>query len=236
MRYRTAHDIPALYREECNFYDHDAWRAGRGTNVARAAIDPSCTARPASALQVVFLWGDSHAEHLSPGLRATLPSDVAVLQVASFGCPAALVPADDRNPNWCRTSNREAVAAIRRVRPDVVVVAQRGAHRIDRLRTIATALHDAGVPRVVVVGPIPQWTPVLPKVVARDEWPRPPHRSKDHLDPDIVADERALAGSMRPDEPFAYVDLFAALCDDRGCLVDVDGDRDEGLVTFDYGT
>jgi len=235
MRYRTANGIPEKFHEECNFYDYIAWRAGHSTITARNQIDPSCYRRAAGTTRAVFVWGDSHAEHLNWGLRQILPKDVALLQVASSGCGAALVEPSAPAADYCARSNQFALEIIRKEKPDVVVIAQQGGHQMARFRRIVASLKASGVPHVLVIGPIPQWKPDLDKVIAAHFWPDPPERLKDYLNADIVTLNDKLSRDRRPDDPFVYIDLFDALCNSDGCRIDVDGDWRDALMTFDYG-
>ncbi len=235
MKFSASNGSFRQFREECNFYDLDAWRAGHATDQARAAIDPSCTTPPAGARQSIFLWGDSHAEHLNGGLRRALPKDVAVLQVASSGCPAELVEPDAKPTTYCGVSNQVALETIRREKPAVVVIAQRERHQAARFREIAAEVRKAGVKTVLVLGPIPQWKPDLHKIVGTDYWDATPRRLRTDLDEGTLDTERKLKREIARDEPFAYLDLFDALCTDEGCLTYVGNDRKAGLMAFDYG-
>jgi peptidoglycan/LPS O-acetylase OafA/YrhL len=235
MRYRTRNHVFGSFREECNFYDFEDARYGHSTNVPRVAIDPTCYTRPADTTRAVFLWGDSHAQDLNAGLREALPRDVALLQVASSGCTADLVESEQETPDYCSRSNQFALSTIRREKPDIVLIAQREGQDAQRLRTIARALKASGVRQVVAVGPVPQWKPDLDKVIAAHYWNDTPDRLIDYLDPATVGLSRALRKSIGPEEPFVFIDLFAKLCDARGCMTFLDGDKREGLMTFDYG-
>lgn len=235
MKYSTSNGAFAQFREDCNFYDLDAWRAGHATDQPREAISPSCVTRPPGTRKAIFLWGDSHAEHLNGGLRQALPRDVAILQVASSGCPAEIVAADAKPETYCGRSNQVALETIAKEKPDVVVIAQRELHDADRFRQLADAAKAAGAKSVLVLGPIPQWKPDLYKVIGTKYWDATPKRLNDDLDEGTQWTERKLKGDVRGKEPFAYLDLFDALCDRDGCLTHLGSDRRRGLMTFDYG-
>jgi peptidoglycan/LPS O-acetylase OafA/YrhL len=235
MRYRVRNRVFAAFREECNFYDFEASRYGHSTNVPRTAIDPTCYTRAADTTRAIFIWGDSHAQDLNIGLRQILPRDTALLQVASSGCKAELVEPDQADRQYCRKSNQFALSIIRKEKPDIVLIAQRELHDAKLFRDIAAELKKSGVRQVVVVGPMPQWRPDLNKVIAAEYWDATPDRLRDHLDPAIVATNIKLEAEIERDEPFIFVDLFAALCNERGCRTYLDGDKRDHMMTFDYG-
>ena len=235
LRYGTHAKMRQILREDCNFYDTDKWQDGHATNTPRDRIDPSCyTPKPASIAKV-FIWGDSHAQHLNFGLANTLPANITLLQVATSACHADIVSTDSSDPPYCRKSNEFAMEIIRKERPDVVLIAQRDAHNIAKWRSITAALKAAGVRSVVMLGPIPQWRPELYKLVATRYWAETPARLLDGLDGRAREIDRRIHKQLRPDDSFIYVDLFDFLCDTDGCMTRVGADRRDDLITFDYG-
>jgi peptidoglycan/LPS O-acetylase OafA/YrhL len=224
--YFLLHDVARTYRFDCDFLD-------TATDKERPSIDPSCyTPRSEKS---VFLWGDSHAQQLYSGLSSVLPSDVSLLIVATSGCHPNVDP-NERNPHAsCADSNAFARAQIARTRPDVVVVAQAEAHEKNDLMGIAAWLRATGAKHVIVLGPVPQWHPPLHEVIARHYWEATPNHIQSYLMKNVFATNRALHAKFDGSSLAKFVSPIDNLCDERGCLAYLDGDRQGGLMTFDYG-
>lgn len=220
------------YRDDCNFYDVDAYRLGKASRRLNKTISSSCYT-PSGSGHTVFVWGDSHAQQLLPGLSKALPPGWQLLQVASSGCRPALIlqPSGD----YCEYSNWFALERIRQYRPSVVILAQDSGHSVEIFRKIANQLHDDGIERVIVVGPVPHWQPYLYKIAARRGVDGFPRRLSDGLDSTALAANTAVLKQLGRDDPFMYVDAMSALCNEAGCLSYVGDDVVRGLTTFDYG-
>jgi peptidoglycan/LPS O-acetylase OafA/YrhL len=178
----------------------------------------------------LVLWGDSHAAHLYPGVRAFAP-DAA--QYTKAGCPP-LVNADVGSLH-CRAVNDAIVARIRRDVPARVVLA--GAwhvHDWRRLTATIAVLREAGVGRIDLVGPFPEWPHGLPRTVMtviRRERAGIPERLRSGWDPRIEGlDERMR--TFAAESRVGYVSPFSVLCDARGCLTRLGGDA-APLVAWD---
>jgi len=222
-RYSRAANIEKVFREECDFY-----RDNRvNERIAEDCHVPLTNRR-------VFLWGDSHAKHLSPGLRAALPPDVSLLQVASSACYPESGPPRRDLYGACARSNQFALERIAATRPDVVVIAQVDGHLATDFVQLARHLRSLGAGHVLVAGPVPQWSYELHRMVLKEYWTRTPRRLKEGLRAKpFEADrelKRRLGGLAEP----VYLSLVDALCNADGCIVYLGEDRMTGLVTADY--
>ena len=215
----------------CDFYDLDAFRAGFETDVP-TGIDPACTA-PADEQPVLFIWGDSHAQHYSHGVREMLSDRYALRQVASSGCSPALA-AGDSATDYCQRSNHVALSSIATLRPEVVLLAQGRGHDAAKLDTLVDTLNDLGVGTVLLMGPTPQWTIDLPKILVRslDDIPRRTTAFLNHATRERNAELKAHFAD-RPG--VIYVDVIGEMCDAAGCLVYLGEDVVEGITSWDYG-
>lgn len=211
------------YRHECDFHD---WK----TKSARTAIDASCTRlgkRPA-----VFVWGDSHAQALTKGLRQLYPGEVA--QVATSACPPSLQAHGSQGlDNNCDLSNRYALAEIAHLKPATVVLAQVAHHETTDWDAIAGRLRGLGVHEVVLVGPMPNWRPSLPVIVARRHWHERLTYLGDGLDPKPIATDKLLAARYGGSNRLHYVSLIQSLCSPAGCVATLP--QEQGLIVVDYG-
>ena len=227
--------IPSAYHMECEFFDIEKYRAGQVTQVPRAAIDPGCYRRDPGKAHAVLLWGDSHAEQLSYGIRKNLPADWQVLQVASSGCNPNSAVAGPSDTVQCDQSSWFALKTVAEVHPDVVVVAQNVGHSLDNFKLIAAKLKSLGVPRVVFTGPDPHWTTDLPKLMMSDFWLNTPRRTYHGIDQNVIAANTALKAGFPRSDSEVFVSLIDFFCNAEGCLTYLGEDRKTGITSYDYG-
>ncbi|MRW87091.1 acyltransferase family protein [Pseudoduganella sp. FT26W] len=227
---------PQKNHTECEFFDIASYRAGHITQVPRPAISANCYQRDPSRPKVVLIWGDSHAEHLSYGLRKNLPTNWQVLQVASSSCNPSLEAAGPSGDNQCIQSNWFALKTIQDVHPDVVLVGQNEGHSMANFRHLEAGLKALGVPRVVFTGPVPHWRASLPTLMMTDLWLTKPRYTTRGLKTDVVALDRELkAGFAGGDGSVVYLDIMDVFCRPEGCMTYLGADPKTGLTSFDYG-
>lgn len=98
---------------------------------------------------VIFVWGDSFAAHLMPGLTDELGDRFQTIQFTAGGCPPVLGVSLANRPH-CRAFNDRALAEIARLKPDVVLVSARW--DLYTPRTIAAADIRATLTRISEIG------------------------------------------------------------------------------------
>ena len=221
------------FREDCNFYDIASYRVGQPTIEPVAEISESCFTPEQPGAFTVFLWGDSHAQMLFPGLKRALPATTNLLIVASSGCPAQIRSETTRR-DYCSRSNVFALETISRLVPDVVVIGQNRGHDLRNMKKLATALEAFGVKRVLFTGPSPHWVPGLPSVAARF-LPDVPQRTHAGVDRKIIEADYRLRKQATSESGVDYVSLIEYFCDSGGCLLYYGGDPAEGATSWDYG-
>lgn len=227
--------IPEKYHHECEFFDIESFREGRTTSVPRLSIATTCYRRDPAKPKAVLLWGDSHAEHLSYGLRRNLPSDWQVLQVASSGCPPSVAETGPSRVNQCVQSNWFALQTVARAHPDVVVVGQHDSHTLAKMREIGDRLQAMGVKKVVFVGPVPHWSPELPRVMMTELWATKPHRTFVGVDRPFIDNNTVLRAGFPGSDRMVYVDVIDFMCNREGCLTYLGDDPKTGITSYDYG-
>lgn len=226
--------LSAAYRLDCDFYDNS-------TQKVRQSIAKECTSidkLPAWKSNSAFLWGDSHAQALSLGLRTLLPNNYELYQVATSGCPPSLTisPRSGGIDNNCKYSNVFALSEIGRLKPDIVFLAQANFHEEVDWTKIAEALEVRGVKHVVLIGPVPEFKPSLPEIYVKYGWHTGDKSLSQGVDQSVIATDRLLTQKYAnsADKRLTYVSLISNLCIQGRCKVVVDGTKDT-LMAVDYG-
>ncbi len=219
--------IAEAYREECDFME---WPTGN----TKASLDPSCT-QP-GARRTVFLWGDSYAQALSQGIRSILPAGTRLAQVATSLCRPTFTDVDAGiAAGRCLRSNEYAIARIKALRPDVVVLAQKGSHDQTDWAATAQQILALGARRVVLVGPAPRWNPSLPDVVTSQYWGKNYDRVSYGLEPAVFDLDLKLKLQYAGSPYLSYVSVVDDLCNAGGCQAVVPDSTDHDLIAFDAG-
>lgn len=218
--------LRAAYWDACDFLD---WT----TESTKTALDPECT--KAGVRGTVLLWGDSYAQALSYGLKDALASQVRLAQVTASGCPPRLPDVDVNDRDICARANTRALAAVRELKPDLVVLAQMTGHGATNWIDMADRLRTLGAAKVVLVGPSPQWHPSLPFVVVKNHWGRDYRRVSDGLDPSVFQVDAALKVQYGHAPQLTYASIVEQLCDTGGCLAAVPGGSPQDLIAVDSG-
>jgi peptidoglycan/LPS O-acetylase OafA/YrhL len=212
------------------------------TNPA-SAFSAECVGAPAGGPGSVFLWGDSHAARLYPGLVKAL--GVRPSQYTRDACAPSLGFA---TYPICNQSNEWVLEQVKRLAPETVVLF--GAwHKAARpweastpagqgLQRTLRALKAAGVARTVVLGNSPKWAKELPRLVYdawKDDYPlhRLPRRLRDDVMdglPERDGELRALVEA----EGASFISMLELLCDSSGCMTYASDDP-ASLMSWDDG-
>jgi len=177
-----------------------------------------------------LLWGDSHAAHLVPGIRAR-GTRTGFAQLSATSCPPILGYSARGRPN-CERTNRWVLEWVRKFRPATVILAASWPS-YDGYEAVAgtiRALKGLGTPRVVLVGPVMSFRERVATVLAR--------QSTDEHVPERIPSTR-LGRLRRVDSELKslaaaagaeYVSPLDVTCDERGCLVAPGGEAAHMLV------
>ncbi len=186
-----------------------------------------------------MLWGDSHAAHLWPGLKAaTLPGEAA--QWTASGCPPLIGEAFAKRPH-CGAINEWVLRKVLETRPQVLILAGAWIKHDEATirRGLAETLARLGAdpawrPRIVLVGSVPAWRKPLPKLLASDFLGGDERqRSRNDLDPDMARRD-ALIKELAAGRA-EFFSPIAAACDEAGCLRYIEKDGARLPFAFDYG-
>jgi peptidoglycan/LPS O-acetylase OafA/YrhL len=178
----------------------------------------SCVDRDRRPL--IFVWGDSTAAALMPGLRkAQQTRDFGIAQFTSNSCIPALNVDVAGTPN-CRAVNGKVLSLAREIRPDIVVLHGTWEKYFDQVAETVTALKQQTKARVVVLGAVPVWKRGLPNEVLRYFMlhERLISERSDRAEPDWTA--AVLRAKLAPSGA-EFISAWDAMCDADGCLTRV---------------
>jgi peptidoglycan/LPS O-acetylase OafA/YrhL len=160
--------LPAEIREMTDVRtDSSNWRVheclldlSHETSFADSCVDKG--RRP-----LVFVWGDSTAGALLPGLRtAQQTNDFGIAQFTSSSCVPALHTDVAGVPN-CRAINDKVLSIARELQPEIVLLHSTWDRYLDGVADTVTALKRETKARVIVLGSVPWWKRGLPNEVLR---------------------------------------------------------------------
>jgi len=232
-KYFVREGIPEKFRVDCDFYDIAKYRSGNHSVIPVTSISESCFNRKHEDSNLVFIWGDSHAQQLYYGLSKALPPNYELLQVASSAC-VARTDAPKNRGDYCEYSNWFAYDSIKKLKPEVVIVSQKSDHDFERMERMSMELKKTGVRRVLFIGPTPRWNPSLPAVVAR-LLPSVPNRSFSGIDKSVVEIDKKLTSIANGSTRVEYLSLVDYFCNKDGCLIHYDSNVAASITSWDYG-
>lgn len=225
--YDHTKNISKAYRLQCDFFDGNSYRA------KTSDIPDECISNEKGG---IFIWGDSHAQALSYGIR-NIFLGVNVSQVTSSGC-RPLVEDDLKTKGdfklSCDRSNRKAKSEILRVRPDVILLAQKTDHHENEYNKILQYIEDNNLDsKLILVGPVPQWHPSLPSAIAKRHFNNEERSITDNsLSQEVLFVDQKLHQMYKSSE-IVYISLIDGLCKQNHCLAKVDNNNTP--LVWDYG-
>lgn len=184
---------------------------------------------------LTFVWGDSVATALMPGLRELQrASAFGLAQFTPAGCPP-LLDVDIPGSPGCRAINQTVLETVGRTRPEIVLLQGRGTYLPDErpaLERTIVALRKLSVRRVVVIGPPPDWkrtlvNETLKYFVAHHE-PIPLRYSQRVYRSWDDAGMRSFVTGLGAE----YISMWDVLCNADGCLTRL-GENLDDLVIYD---
>jgi hypothetical protein len=196
--------------------------------LAQGRVDflPECDApgsRDAGRASIA-LWGDSHAAHLYPGL-ASVASDSG-LTLAQYNM-SDCAPLAAHTIEACQGFAPVVLARLRASRPAIVVLAARWhPEHFDRLPATIDTLRRLGVERVVVVGPVPRWNGILPRLLLRSRRSSGAGQGTHRMRFGADSTPMGLEDGLRPvvaRTSATYVSALELFCQADGCLATLDG-------------
>ncbi len=188
------------------------------------------------ARPLLFVWGDSTATALMPGLRQLQHErNFGLAQFTSNSCGPWLSVNVPGNPN-CRSINDEVFGIVSRVRPEVVVLHARGSTRpedIAGIKKTILELRALSISHIIVLGPVPVWKRGLPNEALRYfvfHHALIPERFSQRVYRSSWDDAQMRSALIEIGAE--YISAWDALCDKDGCLTRL-GERPEDIIASD---
>ena len=189
---------------------------------------------------LIFLWGDSYAAALYPGLKALKETrGVGIAQFTASACPPLM---DWVSPTRlsCKNINDSNLALIKEIKPDIVLLHSDWAANYDvtNLDITISELKKTGIQKIVLLGPVPVWKVSLKRHLF-DYFKNDPRKNQPPLYmrsglvegiPRLDQDMRAIAQK----NGVSYISAYEAMCNSDGCLTRV-GEDSKDITSFDDG-
>jgi peptidoglycan/LPS O-acetylase OafA/YrhL len=198
------------------------------SEAAGARLGPNCIEKGDKPL--LFVWGDSTAAALYPGLKKA--EETVPFRLAHFAAPGcAPILAAGGSP--CDVTNDLVFGFIKSSAPQIVLLhAMWDKHNdLGKLMETITKLRAIDVPRIVILGPVPVWKRTLPHSLVN--FYRMRHTIVDRIAAGVSGpenDER-MEGFSRA-AGVEYISAWHILCDQEGCLTRI-GPTANDVVTTD---
>ncbi|MDI4237035.1 acyltransferase family protein [Bradyrhizobium sp. Arg237L] len=180
---------------------------------------------------LVFLWGDSTAAALYPGLKEAEAASGS-FRLARFSAPGCAPILDSGANARCDEVHRIAFGLLQSAHPDIVLLhAMWGTNNdLDKLRETIARLRASKVRRIVILGPLPVWKRTLPHTLVNHyrAWHEIPERIAVGVS-GLDNDQRMEAFSKA--EGIEYISAWHTLCNAAGCLTGIGTDANQVLIT-----
>jgi peptidoglycan/LPS O-acetylase OafA/YrhL len=189
----------------------------------------SCVDRDRRPL--VFVWGDSTAGALLPGLRkAQQTRNFGIAQFTSSSCTPVLNTDVAGTPN-CRAINDKILSLAREIRPDIVLLHSTWGRYLDGVPATVAALKQQTHARIIALGSVPWWKRGLPNEVMRYFMLHhrliPERSGRAEPDGSGATLREELAGSGAE-----FISVWDAMCNADGCLARI-GDTAQDISASD---
>jgi peptidoglycan/LPS O-acetylase OafA/YrhL len=229
---------PALISEISTFQYDPAVSLRQGAYFLMGDTDETKFKKDPNEIQkgrpTLYLWGDSHAAALYPGVNEAYGKKYNIVQRTTAGTPPFMP--DYFNPGGARQINQFVLNSIVRDRPEYVILeADWPEYEWTQVERTIGALKAAGIRHVILVGPVPQWIGTLPQqlfnYVRRHRAEPVPTRMTAGVD-SRPADVDRLMASLAERVGAIYFSPCQILGNKDGFLVRI-GDTPETVTTYD---
>ena len=185
---------------------------------------------------LVVIIGDSHSNHLRPGLQALQNERTFRLKPMGWNDCAPIGTVRRVDPDICAKVTAANKEEFERLKPDIVVISAfwwQYPH-IEKIADYVSFLKSVGVKRIVLMGSVPYW-PQLPQILLYKAYRADPmHRVPTRLggfNPETREVDKRLQ-EIAARFGVTFISLYDALCDEKGCLVRL-GDSEKDIIQPD---
>lgn len=233
-KYKNYKIDPDGYWHKCNTKVHYE-------KIGQFKVDKSCLKTTSDS---IFLWGDSHAGALSPGIRSVLKSDRQFSQLASSGCHPYFPSFKQKHlknngKDACNISNKLAFEYIKSTQPNTVILTQAKSFLDYNWEKLTKTLQKMGVKKVILIGPTPQWQPNLVTAIANRHWQNGSgYISDPSLDMQTILVDKKLKEKYNNNQYLIYISLIDILCkkeNEISCRAILFKQNNKIPLVFDYG-
>lgn len=221
-------NIPNQYGYQCSFYNIEAELNQHKSNYTRSNIADECTKKQSKSKKSILIWGDSHAQHLRPGILTTMPKDWHLLQVATSGCEPSLYLNDKRE--FCNLNNQTALNVIKKQKPEIVILGQYNIS-IYNFNNLLKKLIDLGVDKIIIVGAVPRWKDKLSNIFIKKLWGKKTKYSDLGLDKSVFKLNEEYQTRLYKHQNIVYFDTLSIFCKNQKCLTYLDEPSDVLQIT-----
>ncbi|MGW8390351.1 acyltransferase family protein [Pseudoduganella sp. HUAS MS19] len=238
-----------------NVYEHfhfaEIIRDGQcHSNPVEVSIETRIKNCGGAARPLVFIWGDSYAASLYPGLAklaATKPFGIAQF-TAGNAPPFFLSDKIAANNKSLEAANSEALEAARILQPEVIVISWMtgGMNAYDTPQKSMAGLGEtvrrirSATPksRIVVVGPLPEWNRTLLNSMIGYSQTAPMHAlAPEYMSFGLRTETPKWDEHFKTEMPkigVSYISALDVMCNTQGCLTQV-GPTTNDLTAVDSG-
>ena len=179
---------------------------------------------------LIFVWGDSTAAALYPGLKqAQQHHSFRVAQFTAASCAPIIAT---ESSVQCTALNHETFDTVATIRPDVLVLHAMWNEHTDfqGLRETIADLRHIGVARIVIIGPVPFWKRTLPFMLVNAY--RLQHRLPDRIARGVSgpAVDRLMEQFSKV-EHVEYISAWKQFCNLKGCMTRIGPSAKDVLVS-----
>jgi hypothetical protein len=198
----------------------------------------------------LFLWGDSYAGALYPGLRALQKKENNSFSIEQFtdgnGAPFFRNASLADNKKDMLTVNQEKLDIVSKMKPERILITwmMNGMNSIQVpqdavvgiIDTINRIKHVSPESKIIVIGPMPQWKENLVSVMLK-YWDKnktyPPKYMDFELDKSMFVWDKALEEGLKS-QGIVYISPLREMCNEQGCITRV-GEDVKDLAAADWG-
>jgi peptidoglycan/LPS O-acetylase OafA/YrhL len=179
---------------------------------------------------LLFLWGDSTAAALYPGLKKA--EGTLRFRLARFAAPACAPILSAGSNARCDEVNDIAFDFLRSSKPDIVLLHAMWNEKIelDKLGETIRRIKSIKPLRIVILGPVPVWKRTLPNSLVN--FYRFHHAIADRIPSGVSGpdSDRAMETFSRT-AGVEYISAWRALCSSEGCMTSVGPAANEVVTT-----